>query len=150
MSDIMYSPKVCEHFRNPRNVGRIENADGIGKVGQPVCGDVMAIYIKVKDERIADIKFETFGCAAALATSSMITELAKGKTIEDALRISRSDVSDELGGLPPIKEHCSNLAADALAEAIYDYLVRQKLEVPDALKQRHEQNQRNRGGHGHE
>jgi nitrogen fixation NifU-like protein len=147
----MYSDKVCEHFRNPRNVGRIEDADGIGKVGQPICGDVMAIYIKVKGNKIADIKFETFGCAAALATSSMITELAKGKTIEAALKISRNDVSCELGGLPPIKEHCSNLAADALAEAIYDYLMRQKLTVPDTLQQRHAQIQNHRnGGHGHE
>jgi len=135
----MYSEKVLEHFRNPRNLGRIENADGIGKVGNPVCGDVMKVYIRVKGGKIADIKFETFGCAAAIATSSMITELARGKKIEDALKVSRDDISSELGGLPPIKEHCSNLAADALAEAIHDYLVKRKLKVPAALEQRHAQ-----------
>ncbi len=117
----MYSEKVMEHFRNPRNVGEIPDADGVGTVGNPVCGDMMTIYIKVKDSRIADIKFKTFGCGAAVATSSMITELAKGKTLEEALRISRQDVADSLGGLPPIKMHCSNLAADALHEAIKDY-----------------------------
>jgi nitrogen fixation NifU-like protein len=146
----MYSEKVLEHFRNPRNLGKIENADGVGKIGNPVCGDVMHVYIKVKSGKIADIKFETFGCAAAIATSSMITELARGKTIEDALKVSRDDISSELGGLPPIKEHCSNLAADALAEAIYGYLLRQKLSVPASLAKRHEQIQRNQGGHGHE
>jgi len=149
----MYSNKVLEHFRNPRNMGRIERADGIGKIGNPVCGDVMHVYIKVKSGKISDIKFETFGCAAAIATSSMITELARGKKIEDALKVSRNDISSELGGLPPIKEHCSNLAADALAEAIYDYLVKQKLKVPDALKQRHEGIQNTRHGphaHNHE
>ncbi len=117
----MYSEKVMEHFRNPRNVGEIPDADGVGTVGNPVCGDMMTIYIKVKDSRIADIKFKTFGCGAAVATSSMITELAKGKTLEEALKISRQDVADSLGGLPPIKMHCSNLAADALHEAIKDY-----------------------------
>lgn len=117
----MYSEKVMEHFRNPRNVGEIPNADGVGTVGNPVCGDMMTIYIKVKDNRIKDIKFKTFGCGAAVATSSMITELAKGKTLEDALKITRKDVADSLGGLPPIKMHCSNLAADALHEAINDY-----------------------------
>ena len=121
----MYSEKVMEHFRNPRNVGEIPDADGVGTVGNPVCGDVMAIYIKVKDNRIADIKFKTFGCGAAVATSSMITELAKGKTLEEAMKISRSDVADSLGGLPPIKMHCSNLAADALHEAIKDYRKKQ-------------------------
>ncbi|MEA2055160.1 MAG: Fe-S cluster assembly scaffold protein NifU [Candidatus Thermoplasmatota archaeon] len=118
----MYSKKVIEHFNNPRNMGEIKDADGIGTVGNPVCGDLMTMYIKVKDGRLEDIKFKTFGCAAAIATSSMITELAKGKKIEDALKITRNDIADELDGLPPIKMHCSNLAADGLHEAIKDYL----------------------------
>lgn len=117
----MYSEKVMEHFRNPHNVGEIPDADGVGSVGNPVCGDMMTIYIKVRDNRIADIKFKTFGCGAAVATSSMITELAKNKSLEEALKISRQNVADSLGGLPPIKMHCSNLAADALHEAIKDY-----------------------------
>ncbi len=118
---MMYSEKVMEHFRNPRNMGEIPDADGVGTVGNPVCGDMMTIYIKVKDNRIADIKFKTFGCGAAIATSSMITELAKGKTLEEAMKITRADVADALDGLPPIKMHCSNLAADALHAAIKDY-----------------------------
>ncbi|MCD6236858.1 MAG: Fe-S cluster assembly scaffold protein NifU [Thermoplasmata archaeon] len=117
----MYSKKVIEHFRNPRNMGEIKNADGVGTVGNPVCGDTMTLYIKVKNNRITDIKFKTFGCAAAIATSSMITELAKGKTLEEAEKITRDDVANELEGLPPIKMHCSNLAADALKAAIEDY-----------------------------
>ena len=117
----MYSEKVMDHFRNPRNVGEIPDADGIGTVGNPVCGDMMTIYIKVKDNRITDVKFKTFGCGAAVATSSMITEMAKGKNLEEAIKITRSDVAENLGGLPPIKMHCSNLAADALHEAIKDY-----------------------------
>ncbi|MEM0343518.1 MAG: Fe-S cluster assembly scaffold protein NifU [Thermoplasmata archaeon] len=117
----MYSEKVMEHFANPRNVGEIPDADGVGKVGNPQCGDVMWLYIKVKDGVITDIKFKTFGCGAAIATSSMITELAKGKTIEEAKKISRQDVAESLDGLPPQKMHCSNLAADALREAIKDY-----------------------------
>jgi nitrogen fixation NifU-like protein len=118
----MYSEKVMEHFRNPRNMGEIPDADGVGTVGNPVCGDLMTIYIKVKDNRITDIKFKTFGCGAAIATSSMITELAKGKTLEEAMKITRGDVAESLGGLPPIKMHCSNLAADGLHAAIEDYL----------------------------
>ncbi len=110
-----------DHFKNPRNVGEIENADGVGTVGNPTCGDLMTMYIKVKDEKIEDIKFKTFGCGAAIATSSMATEMAKGKTIEEAMNISRAEVAKNLGGLPPIKMHCSNLAADALHEAIKDY-----------------------------
>jgi nitrogen fixation NifU-like protein len=110
-----------EHFKNPRNVGEIPDADGVGTVGNPVCGDLMTIYIKVKDNRLTDIKFKTFGCGSAIATSSMITELAKGKTLEEGLKISRANVADELGGLPPVKMHCSNLAADALHAAIEDY-----------------------------
>ena len=117
----MYTEKVMEHFKNPRNVGEIPDADGVGTVGNPVCGDLMTIYIKVKDNRLADIKFKTFGCGSAIATSSMITELAKGKTLEEGLKISRANVADELGGLPPVKMHCSNLAADALHAAIEDY-----------------------------
>jgi len=117
----MYSEKVMEHFRNPRNMGEIPDADGVGTVGNPVCGDMMTVYIKVKDNRIDDIKFKTFGCGAAIATSSMVTELAKGKKLEEAEKISRSDVADSLGGLPKVKMHCSNLAADALRAAIKDY-----------------------------
>ena len=122
----MYTEKVMEHFRNPHNMGEIPNADGVGTVGNPVCGDMMTIYIKVKDNRIEDIKFKTFGCGAAVATSSMVTDLAKGKTLEEAMKITRGDVADELGGLPPIKMHCSNLAADALHVAIDDYHKKQK------------------------
>jgi len=122
----MYSSKVLDHFKNPRNMGEIENADGVGTVGNPVCGDLMTIYIKVKDGRIEDVKFKTFGCAAAIATSSMITELARGKTLEEAERITRDDVASELDGLPPVKMHCSNLAADGLKEAIKDYLSKRK------------------------
>jgi nitrogen fixation NifU-like protein len=117
----MYTEKVMEHFKNPRNVGEIPDADGIGTVGNPVCGDLMTIYIKVVDNRLADIKFKTFGCGSAIATSSMITELAKGKTLEEGLKITRANVADELGGLPAVKMHCSNLAADALHAAIEDY-----------------------------
>ena len=126
MSAGMYSEKVMEHFRNPRNMGEIKDADGVGRVGNPVCGDMMEIYIKVENNRIKDIKFKTFGCAAAIATSSMITELAKGKTIEEAENITRDDVAEELDGLPPIKMHCSNLAADGLREAIKDYKKKRK------------------------
>jgi nitrogen fixation NifU-like protein len=118
----MYSEKVMKLFKNPHNLGRMKNPDGMGRVGNPICGDVMYLYIKVKNNIIKDIKFETFGCAAAIATSSMITDLAKGKTLEEALKITREDVAQEVGGLPPIKMHCSNLAADALHEAIKDYL----------------------------
>ncbi len=117
----MYSDKLIDHFRNPRNMGRMENPDGIGKVGNPVCGDVMYLYIKIKDNKIDDIKFETFGCAAAIGTSSVITEMAKGKTLDEALKITKKDVVDAVGGLPPIKMHCSVLAADALRAAIEDY-----------------------------
>ena len=123
---MMYSEKVLDHFRNPRNVGEIEDADGVGSVGNPVCGDMMSIYIKVKDDKIDDIKFRTFGCGAAIATTSMTTELAKGKTLDEAMEITRQDVADELGGLPPVKMHCSNLAADALHEAIEDYRGKKK------------------------
>jgi len=125
----MYSDKVIEHFRNPRNMGEIENADGVGEVGNPVCGDLITVYIKVKDGTLEDVKFKTFGCAAAIATSSMITELAKGKKIEEAMKITRDDVAKELDGLPPIKMHCSNLAADGLHEAIKDYMSKKSKDV---------------------
>jgi len=126
MKSTSYSDKVLDHFRNPRNVGEIENADGVGKVGNPVCGDLMWIYIKVGkndkgEEIIDDIKFKTFGCGSAVSTSSMVTEMAKGMTLDDAYKITRKDVAEELDGLPPIKMHCSNLAADALKAAIDNY-----------------------------
>lgn len=117
-----YSEKVMEHFRNPRNVGEIENPDGIGHVGNPLCGDIMELYIKVEDSIIVDAKFKTFGCGAAIATSSMVTELVIGKSIDEALAISNKAVAEALGGLPPIKMHCSILAEEALRSAIEDYL----------------------------
>ncbi|MGI6037158.1 MAG: Fe-S cluster assembly scaffold protein NifU [Limnochordia bacterium] len=117
----MYSEQVMDHFSNPRNVGEIPDADGVGEVGNAVCGDIMKIYIRVKDGRIDDIKFKTFGCGAAIATCSMLTELVKGKTLEEALQVTNNDVAEALGGLPPLKMHCSNLAADALAKAVEDY-----------------------------
>jgi nitrogen fixation NifU-like protein len=122
----MYTEKVMDHFRNPRNMGEIPDADGVGTVGNPVCGDLMTIYIKVKDNHIEHIKFKTFGCGAAVATSSMVTEIAQGKTLEEAMKITRASVADSLGGLPPVKMHCSNLAADALHAAIEDYYKKQK------------------------
>ena len=118
----MYTDKVMEHFTAPHNMGEMKDADGVGKVGNPTCGDLMFVYIKVKDDVLTDVKFKTFGCGAAIATSSMVTDLAKGRTIDEALKISRADVARALGGLPPIKMHCSNLAADALHLAIKDYL----------------------------
>ena len=118
----MYTGKVMEHFTNPRNMGEVENPDGVGMVGNPVCGDVMKITIKVEDGRIAEAKFRTLGCAAAIATSSITTELAIGKTLDEAMQISRRQVAEELGGLPPNKMHCSNLAAQGLHKAIRDYL----------------------------
>jgi len=117
----MYSPKVMEHFKNPRNVGTIEDADGIGEVGNPVCGDMMTFYIKVQNNTINDIKFQTFGCGAAIAVSSMVSEMAKGKTLEEASRITNKMVAEALEGLPKQKLHCSNLGADALQKAIQDY-----------------------------
>ncbi len=122
----MYSEKVMQHFKNPQNMGEIPDADGVGSVGNPTCGDLMTMYIKVKDNRIEDVKFKTYGCGAAIATSSMTTELAKGKTIDEAMNITRASVAESLGGLPPVKMHCSNLAADALHAAIEDYQKKQK------------------------
>ncbi len=129
----MYTEKVIEHFKNPHNIGEIKEADGIGKIGNPTCGDVMYCYIKVGknengDEILTDIKVKTFGCVAAVATSSMVTDLAMGKTLEEAKIISRDNVKDALEGLPPIKVHCSNLAADALHKAIEDYEEKKKKE----------------------
>ena len=117
----MYSELVMEHFSNPRNVGEIADADGIGEEGNPTCGDIMRIYIKVKDGRLADVKFKTFGCGAAIATSSMVTEMVMGKTLDEAMEISNKAVAEALGGLPAVKMHCSNLAADALHKAIEDF-----------------------------
>ena len=139
----MYSKEVMDHFANPHNIGVIENADGVGKVGNFVCGDIMWIYIKVeKNEKgediIEDIKFKTMGCAAAIASSSMATELAKGKTISEALKMTKQDIADSLGGLPAVKLHCSLLATDALVEAIYDYLSKNRLPVPDDVSKKHE------------
>lgn len=122
----MYSEAVMDHFMNPRNVGSLSDADGIGTEGNPVCGDVMKIYIKVKDERIEDIRFQTFGCGAAIATSSMVTELVKGLTLDEAMDISNKKVAEALGGLPANKMHCSNLAADALHKAIDDFREKQR------------------------
>ena len=122
----LYSEKVTEHFKNPRNVGEIENPDGVGHVGNPVCGDIMELYIKVNDGTITDAKFKTFGCGAAIATSSMITELVKGKSIKEALDISNQAVVEALDGLPPVKLHCSVLAEEALKSAIEDYLSKSK------------------------
>jgi len=117
-----YSEKVMDHFMNPRNVGEIPDADGVGSVGNPVCGDIMKMYIKVKDNVITDVKFKTFGCGAAIATSSMATEMIKGKTIEEALQLTNTAVAEALGGLPPVKMHCSLLAEEAVHSAIDDYL----------------------------
>lgn len=122
----LYSEKVMEHFRNPRNVGEMESPDGVGHVGNPVCGDIMELYIRVVDNVITDASFKTFGCGAAIATSSMVTELVKGKTIEEALELSNHAVAEALGGLPPIKMHCSVLAEEALKSAIEDYLKKTK------------------------
>jgi len=124
-----YSEEVMDHFKNPRNVGEIPDADGIGEVGNPVCGDMMTFYIKVKDNRLADVKFKTFGCGAAIAVSSMTSEIAKGKTIEEALQITRESIAKRLGGLPPQKMHCSNLGADALHKAIKDYQAKQAQKI---------------------
>jgi len=123
----LYSEKVMDHFKNPRNVGEMENPDGVGHVGNPVCGDIMELYIKVKDGIIVDAKFKTFGCGAAIATSSIVTEMVKGKNIKEALKISNKAVAEALDGLPPAKMHCSVLAEDALKSAIDDYLGHQKL-----------------------
>lgn len=142
-----YSEKVLEHFRNPHNYGKLKNPSAVGEVGNIVCGDVMFLYIKVsenkkKQEIIKDIKFETYGCAAAIATSSAITDLVKGKTIEEALAISKDDVTKTLQGLPTIKIHCSLLAVDALNEAIYNFFLAKKRAIPEGLLKIHERNKK--------
>lgn len=122
----MYSKKVMDHFMKPRNVGEITDADGVGEVGNPVCGDVMTFYIRVKNGIITDVRFKTFGCGAAIAVSSIVSEMAKGKTVEEAMNITNESVVDGLGGLPPLKLHCSNLGADALHKALENYLAKEK------------------------
>jgi len=139
----LYTPKVMETFKNPHNYGKIKNADGIGKVGNIVCGDVMWLYVKIaqnkkKEDFIKDIKFETFGCVAAISTSSIITDMAKGKTIKEALKITKDNIVKSLGGLPKVKYHCSILAIDALVEAIYDYFINNGMDIPDDLRKKHE------------
>jgi nitrogen fixation NifU-like protein len=142
---MLYTKKVIDHFKNPHNFGKMKNPDGVGRVGNIVCGDVMQLYIKVgknkkKEEVIKKIKFETFGCVAALATSSVITDLAKGKTLERALSIEKTEIIRALGGLPKIKIHCSILASEALAEAVYDYLLKNNREIPKTLQVKHKRN----------
>jgi len=123
---VTYNEKVMQHFMSPHNVGEIKDADGVGEVGNTVCGDMMTFYIKVKDNKLEDVKFKTFGCGAAIAVSSMVSDIAKGKTLEEALKITNKDVANELGGLPKNKMHCSNLGADALHSAIKDYMKKKK------------------------
>ncbi len=135
----MYSEKVMEHFMNPRNVGEIKDADGIGEEGNPVCGDMMTFYIKVKDNRLEDVKFQTFGCGAAIAVSSMVSEMAKGKTLEEALMITPGVVAQELGGLPKNKYHCSNLGAQALRKAIKDYATKKGLKLEGLEEEEYEE-----------
>lgn len=139
MADLPYSEKVMDHFMNPRNVGDMPDASGIGTVGNPVCGDVMKMFLKIENNIIVEAKFKTFGCGAAVATSSMVTEMVKGKTIEEALKISNKAVAEALGGLPPVKMHCSVLAEEALRSALKDYYQRQGKEPPFKLEEhRHE------------
>jgi nitrogen fixation NifU-like protein len=139
----MYTDKVLQYFRKPKNLGKIKDADGVGKVGNLACGDMMYLYIKVKKEDkkeiITDVKFQTFGCVAAIATSSAITEMVKGKTIEKALELSKDSIIESLDGLPPIKIHCSVLATEALAEAVHDYLTKNKKPIPESLQKKHDQ-----------
>jgi len=130
----LYSDKVFDHFRNPRNVGVIENADGVGEVGNTVCGDIMKIYLKIDDEVISDIKFETFGCGSAIASSSMATELIKGKPISEAMQLTNKAVAEALDGLPAHKLHCSVLAEEAIQAALIDYYTKNGLEMPEELK----------------
>lgn len=139
-----YSKKVLQHFNKPHNYGKMKNPDGVGEVGNIICGDLMKLYIKVGKNKkgqniIKDIKFETYGCLAAIASSSMLTDLVKGKTLEQAINFDRQEIVDELGGLPPIKIHCSVLAGDALIEAIHNYLSKNKKPIPEALNKRHQQ-----------
>lgn len=141
-SNSFYTKQTLDHFRHPQNCGELKNADGLGEAGNIICGDLMSLYIKVKKNNqgktvIAAVKFKTYGCAAAIATSSVITELVKGKTIEEALKVSKNDIVDTLKGLPPIKIHCSILAIDALHEAIYQYFSAKKLPIPQFLQEKH-------------
>ena len=131
---MQYTRKVIDHYTNPRNVGKIEDANGVGEVGNPVCGDIMKIYLKIEDNIIKDVKFKTFGCGAAIATSSVSTEIIKGKTVEEALQLTNKQVVDELDGLPPVKLHCSVLAEEAIREAIADYYVKNGKTVEEAKK----------------
>jgi len=147
MSNRFYTKKVIEHFKNPHNLGELENPDGIGRVGNLQCGDVMHIYIQVEKDKkgkeiIKNIKFKAFGCVAALSTSSVVTDLAKGKTLDKALQINKENIIKALGGLPLIKIHCSVLAIDALSEAIYDYLKKNKRKIPERLKTNHKRIQK--------
>jgi nitrogen fixation NifU-like protein len=131
----VYSEKVMQHFMNPHNVGEIEGADGIGEIGNPVCGDMMTFYIKVKDNKLDDVKYKTFGCGAAIAVSSMVSDMVKGKTLEEALKVTPTMVAKELEGLPKNKFHCSNLGAQALRKAIRDYYIKNKIDVPGLTDQ---------------
>lgn len=138
MADQPYSDQVMDHFLHPRNVGEMPDANGIGNVGNPVCGDIMRMYIKVENNIITDAKFKTFGCGAAISTSSMVTEMVKGKSIDEALQISNKAVAEALGGLPPVKMHCSVLAEEALKSALRDYYQKAGLDLPEGLKQKPE------------
>jgi nitrogen fixation protein NifU and related proteins len=131
----VYSEKVMQHFMNPHNVGEIADADGVGEIGNPVCGDMMTFYIKVKDNRLEDVKYKTFGCGAAIAVSSMVSDMVKGKTLEEALTVTPAMVAKELEGLPKNKFHCSNLGAQALRKAIRDYYIKNKIDVPGLTDQ---------------
>ncbi len=134
-----YSEKVMDHFKNPRNVGEIPDASGIGTVGNPICGDVMKMFLKIENDVIVDVKFKTFGCGAAVATSSMVTEMVKGKSIKEALQITNKAVAEALGGLPPVKMHCSVLAEEALRSALKDYYTKQGLPIPfESKEHKHE------------
>jgi len=135
---------VIEYFSSPHNYGKMKNPDGVGKVGNPICGDVMHLYIKIEKEIIKDIKYETFGCVAAVSTSSVVTDLAKGKSLQEAMKIDSEKVVKSLGGLPEIKYHCSLLAADALHEAIYDYLSKNKKPIPKELQKKHQKIEKER------
>lgn len=148
-SQHLYTKKVMQHFQHPHNIGTIKDPDGLGKVGNPVCGDVLWIYIKIKGDKIADIKFETFGCTAAIATSSMLTVMAKGKKIKQAISITNQQLVQKLGTLPVHKLHCSLLAVDALHEALYDYYKRTKQAIPEELERAHEKIKAIKHGHIH-
>jgi nitrogen fixation NifU-like protein len=141
----VYSDKVMDHFVNPRNVGEIKDADGIGEVGNPVCGDMMTFYIKVKDNRLEDVKFKTFGCGAAIAVSSITSEMAKGKTLEEAVKITPTLVAQELEGLPKNKFHCSNLGAQALKKAIRDYAIKKGIKIQGLVEKGEEDEEHEEG-----